>query len=45
MSDVMWMDREAEGQRAGCQLGVQKFSTKAHEMQKTQMQEIARTVQ
>lgn len=45
MSDEMQMDWEAESQRGGCQLGAQKFSTKAHEMQKKQMQEIARTVQ
>lgn len=34
MSDGMQMDTEAESQRAGCQPGAQKFSTKAHEIQK-----------
>lgn len=39
------MDTKAESQRTGCQLAVQKFNSKAHEMQEKQMQEIARTVQ
>lgn len=39
------MDREDEGQKAGRQFGAQKFSTKAYEMQKKEMQEIASTAE
>lgn len=45
ISHVMWVETKAEGKRTGCQLAVQKFNSKAHEMQEKQMQEIARTVQ